>query len=107
MNERVKELELEAGDSKKYKVEAIWDSVVYASKSESGWLADLYYLVMWKGYPEEENIWESSSTIQHLKKLINFFHKNHPEKPTATSLPIDFALPIARPTVRPTLLKQK
>ena len=41
----VKELELEAGDSKKYKVEAIWDSNVYASELESGQLPGLYYLV--------------------------------------------------------------
>ena len=35
VDKRVKELELEAGDSKEYKVEAIWDSAVYASKLES------------------------------------------------------------------------
>ena len=45
--ERVDEqvTELEAGDSEEYKVEAIWDSAVYASKSESGQLSGLYYLV--------------------------------------------------------------
>ena len=31
----MKELELKAGNSKKYKVEANWDSAVYASKLES------------------------------------------------------------------------
>ena len=36
VDKRVKELELEAGGSKEYKVEAIWDSAVYTSKSESG-----------------------------------------------------------------------
>ena len=36
VDKRVTKLELEAGDSEKYKVEAIWDSVVYASKLESG-----------------------------------------------------------------------
>ena len=45
VDERVKKLELGAGDSEKYKVEAIWDSAVYASKSESGQLPGLYYLV--------------------------------------------------------------
>ena len=49
------ELELEAGNSKEYKVEAIWNSAVYASKSESGQLAGLYYLVGWKRYPKEKN----------------------------------------------------
>ena len=55
MDKRVKELELEAGNSKEYKVEAVRDSVVYASKSESGQLPDLYYLVAWKEYPSKEN----------------------------------------------------
>ena len=49
--------ELDAGDddSGKYKVKAIRDSAVYARESESGHLPGLYYLVSWKGYPEEEN----------------------------------------------------
>ena len=49
--------ELDAGnkDSKEYKVEVIWNSAVYANKSESGHLLDLYYLVAWKGYPKKEN----------------------------------------------------
>ena len=97
----------EAGDSEEYKVEAIRDSAVYASELESGQLPGLYYLVAWKGYPEEENTWEPSSVVQHLKKLISCFHKEHPKKPTATSPPIDSAPPMARLTVRPTLLKQK
>lgn len=37
--------ELEAGDSNKYKVEAIWDGAVYTKKSKSGYLLGLYYLV--------------------------------------------------------------
>ena len=55
---RVKKvLELDAGnkDSKKYKVETIWDSAVYANNSDSGYLLGLYYLVAWKGYLEKEN----------------------------------------------------
>ena len=107
VDERLKELELETGNSKKYKVEAIWDSTIYASKSESSQLPSLYYLVAWKAYPKKENIWEPSSAIQHLKKLINFFHKDHPEKPTATFPLIDSAPPMARPTIRPTPLKRK
>ena len=56
-------LELEAGDSKKYKVEAIRNSAVYASKSESGQLPGLYYLVMWKKHLKEENTWEPLSAV--------------------------------------------
>ena len=102
VDEKVTELDFEVGDSKEYKVEAIWDSAVYAMESESGHLPGLYYLVAWKGYPEEENTWEPISAVQHLRKLISSFHKDHPEKPTATSPPVDFALPMAKPTVKPT-----
>ena len=107
VDKRVKELELEAGNSEEYEVGAIWDSAVHASKSESGQLPGLYYLVAWKGYPEEENTSKPSFAVQHLKKLINFFYKDYPEKPTASSPPINSAPPMARPTVRPTPLKQK
>ena len=94
---------LDAGNkSKKYKVKAIWDSVVYTNKLKSGHLLDFYYLVLWKGYPEEENIWKPLSAVQQLKKLINSFYKDHPEKPIATSLPINSAPPMARPIVKPT-----
>ena len=75
-------LELDAGnkDSKKYKVEAIWDNAVYANKLESGHLPGLYYLVVWKGYLKKENIWELLLAVQQLKKLISFFHKDYPKK---------------------------
>ena len=48
--------ELNAGDDKsgKHEVEAIRDSAVYARES-AGYLPGLYYLVSYKGYPEEEN----------------------------------------------------
>ena len=100
-------MELEVNDSKKYKIEAIQDNVVYASKLQSGQLPDLYYLVAWKRYLKEESTWKPLSAIQYLKKLISCFHKEYSEKPTATSLPIDSASPMARPIVRPTPLKRK
>ena len=109
--ERVEKIpELDVGDnSEEYEVEAIWDSALYAIKSKLGHLPGLYYLVAWKGYLKEKNIWEPVLAVQHLRKLISSFHKDHPEKPTATSLPVDSALPMARPTVKPARLitKQK
>ena len=36
VDERVTELELEASNSKEYKIKAIWNSAVYASKLKSG-----------------------------------------------------------------------
>ena len=44
-------------DSKKYKIESIRDSTVYAKKLV-GYLLGLYYLVSWKKYLKEENTWE-------------------------------------------------
>ena len=63
VDENVTELEFDAGNSKEYKVEAIWNSAVYTKESESSHLLGLYYLVAWKGYFEEENIWESFSAV--------------------------------------------
>ena len=95
-------VELDTGDeSGEYKVETIRDIAIYARESKSDHLLGLYYLVLWKRYPKEENTWELASVIQHLKKLINLFYKNHPDKPTATFLAIDTAPPMARPTVKP------
>ena len=56
MNELFPELEPEfdAGNNKEYEVEAIKDSVVYVKEAE-GHLSGLYYLISWKGYPEEES----------------------------------------------------
>ena len=94
--------EFETGDDEEYKVEGIWNSVVYAMESEAGHLPRLYYLVYWKSYPEEESTWEPTSAMHHLQKLLSKFHRENPTKPTATSLPVDSALPITRPTVKPT-----
>ncbi len=93
-------LEFENESDEEYEIEAIRDSAVYASESE-GYLLSLYYLVSWKGYPKEKNTWEPASAVLHLRKLISTFHRDHPDKPTATFPPIDSAPPMARPTIRP------
>ena len=49
------QLEFEAGNIKEYETDGIWDSAVYAKESTIGQQPGLYYLVLWKGYPEEEN----------------------------------------------------
>ena len=101
VDKKVTEIDFEAGNSKEYEVEAIWDSTVYANKAKCH-LPGLYYLVAWKRYSEEENTWELSSVIQYLKKLINSFYKKHLEKPITTFPPINSALPITRPIIKPT-----
>ena len=49
------QLEFEAGNDKKYEVSDIRHSAVYAKESTTNQLPRLYYLVLWKSYPEEEN----------------------------------------------------
>ena len=94
-------VELDAGDKNgEYEVEAIWDSEVYARESELSHLPGLYYLVLWKGYPKEENTWEPASAIQYLRKFISLFHKDHPNKSTATFPAIDTAPLMARQIVK-------
>ena len=100
------EPEFNAGDNKEYEVEAIMDSVVYAKEAERH-LPGLYYLVSWKGYPEEESTWEPSSAVMHLRKMISAFHKDHPEKPTTTSLPLNSAPPMAKPSVKPSAKRKR
>ncbi len=92
------EKEFEAGDDKEYEFEAIIDSAMYGQQANDQ-MPGLYYLVLWKGYPEEENTWKLSSVVIHLRKLISTFHKEHPEKPTVTSPPLDSAPPMTRPTI--------
>ena len=80
-------------------MEAIQDSTVYAKKAD-GHLPELYYLVAWKGYPVEENTWEASLAVMHLRKMVSIFHKDYPEKPTATLAPLDSALLMAMPIIQ-------
>ena len=98
----VEQLEFKSGgNNEEYEVEDICNSVVYAKESETGHLLGLYYLVSWKSYPKDKSTGEPASAVQHLWKLVSIFHKNHPDKPTATSPPIDLALPIAKRTAPP------
>ena len=101
VDEKVRQMKFYADDDGgKYKVEAIWESTVYIKESESGYLPGLYYLILWKRYPNEKNIWEPALAVQHLRKLINLFHKDHPDKPIATSLTISIAPPIVGLTAK-------
>ena len=95
------DFEFKTGNDKEYKVDSIWDSAVYAKESATRQLPWLYYLISWKGYPEEENIWEPASAIQHLQRLVTAYHKDNPEKPIAIFDPVNTTLPMARPSALP------
>ena len=75
------QLEFEAGDNKEYKVDGILNSAVHAKELTTGQLPRLYYLVLWKGYLEEENTrslhWQSI-TFKVLSPLtIKTIQKKH------------------------------
>ena len=93
---------LETGDNgKEYKIEAIWNNAIYTKELES-YLPGLYYLIAWKGYLEEENTWKPILIVQYLRKLISLFYKDHFKKPIATIPFVNFALLMAKSTVKPT-----
>ena len=103
--ERVDEnvTKLDTGDNKsgEYKVGSIYDSKVYTREPKFGYhLPRLYYLIIWKRYPEKDNTWEPVLAVQHIKKLINSFHKDYPDKPTAILLSINIA-----PLITKTIIK--
>ena len=101
IDEKTLQLEFkDDGEGEEYEVETICDNAVYVRESESGHFLGLYYLISWKGFPEEENTREPASAIQHLLRLVSTFHKEHLDKPTATSPPVDLAPPMARLTVK-------
>ncbi len=48
-------IKLDKSESKDYEVKAICDSKIYTKELDSGHLLGLHYLILWKGYPKEEN----------------------------------------------------
>ena len=87
--------EFEAGHDEEYEMERIWDSAVYAKESAAGHLPGLYYLISWKSYLKEKSTWEPTLAVQHLRKLFSAFHKDNPNKSTATSPLANTAPPMA------------
>ena len=65
INDTQLDFKFEADDDKEYEVNDIQDSAVYARESARQ-LPGLYYLVLWKSYPEEKNTLEPALAIQHL-----------------------------------------
>ena len=113
MKKRVDEnvTELNAGNSKKFEVEAIWNSKVYEKESYLNYIPVLYYFVFEKCYLKKKNTLEPYLVVQYFRKLINLFHKNHFDKPTTIYKAINIASLIGRPTIKaaakPTALKKK
>ena len=98
--------EFKVGNNKVYKVDGIWDSTVYA-REPARQLSGLYYLVLWKSYPEKKNTWKSALVIQHFQRLVIAYHKDNSKKPTVISPSINLAPLMAGPTVKPTIAPTK
>ena len=97
MNDTQLDFKFEAGNNKKYTVDGIWDSAVYAKKL-AGQLSGIYYLVLKKSYLKEKNTWEPALAIQYFQRFVTAYHKNNSEKSTTISTPVNTALLMARPT---------
>lgn len=54
IDENIIELDI-GGNNKKYKIDTIWDNVVYTNELELGQLLVFYYLILYKGYFKEKN----------------------------------------------------
>lgn len=80
--------EFETNNDKKYKLETIWDSAVYAKKIDKE-LPELHYLVIWRSHLKEKNTYKSSSAIIQLWKMVNIFYKDYSEKVTIISAPFN------------------
>lgn len=48
----------EVGEKKIYEMKGICDNMVYAKESAAGHLPSFYYLISWKNYPKEQDIWK-------------------------------------------------
>jgi hypothetical protein len=61
------------GDHEEWEVEEILDSRYRRRKLE--------YLVKWKGYPSEENTWQTEEDVKNAKEAVESFHKRYPGHP--------------------------
>ena len=67
--------------------------MVFAEEAVDGRPPGLYYLIHWKGETHAEDTWEPVEGIAHLRRLLKKYHSENPDKPTATSPPVDKGAP--------------
>src|SRR5437588_11421622 len=51
-------------------------------KGKNKVIKKLFYLVKWKGYPEDECTWEPGEHLTHADDEIETFHRQNPNAPT-------------------------
>src|SRR6185369_11856292 len=55
-----------------YEVEEIKDLRKFGSQWK--------YLVKWQGWPESQNTWEPEGNLTNCKRLVQSYHRQHPDK---------------------------
>jgi hypothetical protein len=63
------------GEDDHYEVETVLQSRLTPNKK------GVQYLIKWKGYPDSENSWISSSGMKHATTLVQQFHSRNPQAP--------------------------
>lgn len=81
-------IEFKVKDKKKYKIKDIWNNAVYTKEFKANHLSGFYYLIFWKNYIKDKNIWEPILVVQYFGELIGTFYKDNFNKLIATSLSI-------------------
>lgn len=56
--------QFEARENNQYKVKAIINGAIYG-KEANNLMPSFYYMILWKSYLEENNIWEPSAGVKH------------------------------------------
>ena len=68
-----------------YEVERIVRSEIREKKRRKGGkqytVKSLWYLVKWKGYPDDECTWEPAQHLTHADEEMEIFHQQHPHAP--------------------------
>lgn len=82
-------------------MKAIKPSAVYTTKTAGDQFSELHYLVSWKDYSEDKSTWEPALVVNYFLRMISTFYKQHPKKPTATSLLINSAPLMAKSLAKP------
>lgn len=99
MDKNTTQTKFHIGNKKKFEVEQVEDSAVYARES-AGRFPRLHNLILWKTYCKEENTWKPVFAMQHLQKYISIFHKDYSEKLIVTLFLVNTAPSKTRPTTR-------
>ena len=63
--------------------------MIFAEEATDGRPPRFYYLIHWKIKTHAEDTWERVEGICYLRRLLKKYHAENPDKPAATSPPLD------------------